>query len=121
MSNPDSTKMSETKKTQQKTRSKNPLYEGRGFLEFWEEYPRTDAKQRAAKEWAKIDPEEHPQVMASLKRWKRSKQWQKDGGEYAPYAARFLKEELWQETPIDLQPAEVGQGQERQMVKARID
>ena len=108
-----------TKKTQQTTRSKkkNPLYEREGFSQFWEEYPRTDAKKDAAKAWAKIDPEEHPQVMAAVKRWKRSKQWQKDGGEYIPYARRFLNDEYWKEIPMDLQRQEAERSEGREMVK----
>jgi hypothetical protein len=118
---PDLPKNVHTKKTMQERpcKKKNPLYEKEGFSEFWKEYPRTDAKQRAAKAWAKIDLEEHPQVMAGLKRWKRSKKWQKDGGEYILYAVRFLNEERWKEIPMELQATEAGQGQEREMVRAR--
>ena len=119
---PESGKTPETKKTQQTTRSKkkNPLYEKEGFSEFWEEYPRTDAKKDAAKAWAKIGTEEHPQVMAALKRWKRSKQWQKNGGEYIPYARRFLNDEYWKEIPMDLQRQEAEQREEREMVRAKV-
>ena len=118
---PEVKNTSRTKKTQQTTRSKkNPLYEKEGFSEFWEEYPRTDAKKDAAKAWAKIDTEEHPQVMAAVKRWKRSKQWQKNGGEYIPYARKFLNDEYWKEIPMDLQRQEAERREEREMVKARI-
>ena len=108
-----------TKKTQQTTRSKkkNPLYEKDGFAEFWKEYPRGEDKEDAAKVWAKIDPEEHPSIMAGLKRWKRCRQWQKDGGEFIVYAVRFLKKKKWKETPVDLQRQEAEQREEREMVK----
>jgi len=115
---PEVKNSSRTKKTQQTTRSKeNPLYEKEGFSEFWKEYPRGDEKEEAAKVWAKIEPEEHPSIMAGLRLWKRSKQWQKDGGEFVVFAVRFLKRKKWRDTPIDLQPTEAGQGQEREMVK----
>ena len=118
MSNPESTKVSETKKTQQTTRSKeNPLYKKEGFSEFWKEYPRGEDKEDAAKVWAKIDPEEHPRIMAGLRLWKRSRRWQKEGGEYVLYAFRFLKKKQWEVTPPGLQPTEAEQGQEREMVK----
>ena len=90
------------------------------FKLFWKEYPRGEDKGEAAKVWAKIDPEEHPRIMAGLRLWKRSRQWQKDGGEFVLYAVRFLKKKRWEETPIDLQPTEAGQGQEHEMVRARI-
>lgn len=119
---PESGKTPETKKTQQTTRSKkkNPLYEKEGFPEFWKEYPRGEDKEDAAKVWAKIDPEEHPSIMAGLRLWKRSRRWQKEGGEYVRYAFRFLKKKQWEVTPPGLQPTEAGQGQEREMVRARI-
>ena len=103
---PEVKNTSRTKKTQQKTRSKkkNPLYEKKGFPEFWKEYPRGDEKEEAAKIWAKIDPEEHPRIMAGLRLWKRSREWRNEGGRYVVYAVRFLKRKKWKETPIDLQP-----------------
>jgi hypothetical protein len=120
---PESRKTPETKKTQQTTRSnknKPSLYEREGFSEFWKEYPRHEGKEEAAMAWAKFKPEEHPRIMAGLRRWKQSKQWQKDGGQFILYAVRFLRRKRWQETPIDLQPTEAGQGQEHEIVTARI-
>jgi hypothetical protein len=86
-------------------KKKNPLYEKEGFSEFWKEYPRGEDKLDAAGAWAKIDVEEHAQVMAGLKRWKRSEQWQQEGGRFILYAVRFLKKERWKEIPMGLQPA----------------
>lgn len=97
-----------------------PLYERNGFAGFWEEYPRREAKKDAARAWAKINPEEHPQVLAGLKPWKRSSQWKKDGGQYIPYAATFLNGERWKEIPMDLQRKEAEQREEREMVRARV-
>ena len=115
---PEGKNSSLTKKTQQTTRSKeNPLYEKEGFSEFWKQYPRGDAKKKAAKAWAKIDPEYHPLVMASLTPWKRSTQWTKDGGQYIPYAATFLNEERWKETSTEMQRQETARSEEREMVK----
>jgi hypothetical protein len=115
---PELRKTPVTKKTQQKTRSKeNPLYKKEGFSEFWKEYPRGEDKEDAAKVWAKIDPEEHPRIMAGLRLWKRSRQWQKDGGQFIVYAVRFLKKKSWKEIPVDLQRQEAGQREEREMVK----
>jgi DNA-binding IscR family transcriptional regulator len=118
---PEGKNSSRTKKTQQTARSKEtPLYEKEGFSEFWKEYPRKEDKEEAAKVWAKIEPEEHPSIMAGLRLWKRSRQWQKDGGQFIVYAVRFLRRKRWQETPIDFQPTEAGQGQEREIVRAKV-
>ena len=104
---PEVKNTSRTKKTQQNTRSnKNPLYEKEGFSEFWKEYPRDEDKEDAAQLWAKIEPEEHPNIMAGLRLWKQSRQWQKDGGQFILYAVRFLKKKRWKVTPIDLQHEE---------------
>ena len=58
--------------------------------------------------------------MAAVKRWKRSKQWLKEGGEYIPYARRFLNDEYWKEIPMDLQRQETEQREEREMVRAKV-
>ena len=98
----------------------NPLYEKEGFSEFWKKYPRGDAKKKAAKAWAKLDAADHVLVMASLGPWKQSRQWQKDGGQYIPYAATFLNEERWKETSTEMQRQETAQSEEREMVRAKV-
>ena len=121
---PDLPKKVHTKKTMQTTPcKKNPFYQKEGFSEFWKEYPRNEDKLEAATAWAKIDREEHPQVMAGLKRWKRSRQWQEEGGRFILYAVRFLKRERWKEIPMDLQPAKslAQQFEEREQRRAGIE
>ena len=58
--------------------------------------------------------------MAAVKRWKRSRQWQKDGGEYIPYARKFLHGEYWKEIPMEMQRQETAQSEEREMVRAKV-
>lgn len=90
------------------------------FNLFWEEYPRKEKKKDTAKVWAKIEPEEHPRIMAGLRLWKKSRQWQEDRGKYIFLPTSFLNGERWTETPIDLQPTEAGQGKEHEMVRAKV-
>ena len=58
--------------------------------------------------------------MAGLKRWKRSRQWQEEDGKFILYAVRFLKKERWKAISMGLQPTEAGQGEDQQMVTARL-
>jgi hypothetical protein len=105
---PESGKTPETKKTQQSTCSKvyaakkkervPALYE-EGFKTFWEEYPRKEAKQKAADAWKKINPKEVPAIMAGLKRLKGCEQWTSDGGKFVPHPATFLNGRRWEDKP----------------------
>lgn len=76
-----------------------PASQAEGFDLFWENYPRKEAKQPASKEWKKIKPEEQPEVMNGLNRWKLSDQWTKDNGQFIPHASTFLHQRRWQEKP----------------------
>lgn len=101
---PEATEMWRTKKTQQSTRSnKPPLTEAGGFLEFWREYPRKEARKAAARAWAKIKPGEAAKLMAGLRIWRRSEQWQREGGRFIPHPATFLNGERWRDAPMDIQ------------------
>lgn len=115
---PEATEMWRTKKTQQSTRSnKPPLTEAGGFLEFWQEYPRKEARKAAVRAWAKIRPGEVAELMAGLGIWKHSEQWRRGGVRYIPHPATFLNGERWKEPPAEIQRREA----EPEMVKARID
>ena len=37
----------------------------------------------------------HTEVIAGLKAWTVSKDWTKDGGEYIPMPAKWLRNEMW--------------------------
>lgn len=70
------------------------------FLAFWQEYPVKVGKPKALAAWnaRKLDVDSVV-VMAGLARWKSSKQWRKDGGEYIPHPTTFLNQRRWEDRP----------------------
>lgn len=73
-----------------------------GFVAFWEAYPNVRKYDKADswKLWRqqRLEPLA-PLVMAGLEAWKRSRQWQKEGGEYICNPAKFLRRRRWQDPP----------------------
>lgn len=68
-----------------------------GFEDFWTAYPRRTAKQAARKAWQKLKPgpELRAAIHAGLDRYRRTEQWQQDGGRYVPHAATWLNGRRW--------------------------
>ena len=75
-----------------------------GFDLFWSVYPRKVGKKDAIKAWSKLKPDENllKAIIEGVKRWKASEQWKKDGGQFIPYPATFLRGERWND---ECQPA----------------
>ena len=68
------------------------------FNEFWTSYPKKVSKKKALEIWLKkIKPSDElfKVIMQSLKQYKQSEQWQKDGGKYIPYPTTWLNGERW--------------------------
>lgn len=67
------------------------------FEQFWAVYPRKVGKGAAHKAWMKIKPttELFNKIMSSVENAKKSKQWQKDNGQYVPNPATWLNEGRW--------------------------
>lgn len=70
-----------------------------GFEAFWSAYPRKDAKDGAAKAFARIGPDEALQaaILAAVERQKASDQWTRDGGKFVPYASTWLNGRRWED------------------------
>jgi hypothetical protein len=70
-----------------------------GFDDFWNVWPkheRKSNKQRCMALWrSKKLYECHTEVIAAVERWKLSKQWTKDGGEFIPGPDKWLFQEKW--------------------------
>lgn len=90
--NSNSLTVKETKRTRKK-------YEDTPeFIRFWEAYPVHANKVGARQEFAKIDAPLEV-LLESIEMWKRTDQWKKDGGQYIPYPAKWLKERRWEDSP----------------------
>lgn len=69
------------------------------FEDFWKAYPKKRAKPIAERAWRKIRPNQElaEEILGSIEKFKRSKDWLKDGGEFIPYPATFLNQRRWED------------------------
>lgn len=69
------------------------------FVAFWRAYPRKVKKGDAWKAWCQTEKLRPPldKLIAAIQRAKRSEQWQKDGGQYIPYPATWLRAWGWED------------------------
>lgn len=76
-----------------------------GFAEFYAIYPRKQAKQDAIKAWNSLSPDAELReiIFAALNKQKNTEQWKKDGGQFVPLPASWIRGRRWedQETQID--------------------
>lgn len=80
------------------------------FNRFWFAYPRKIAKADAQKAFKKINMTAalFDAILSSLEKWKKSKEWTKDGGQFIPHAATWLNGKRWEDedNPIIAQTEE---------------
>ena len=69
------------------------------FDTFWAAYPRKISKGDARKAWGKIQPDSEllTKMLTSLGRAKTCHDWTKDGGQFIPYPATWLRAEGWED------------------------
>lgn len=76
------------------------------FNKFWEEYPKKEKKAIAKKWFEKNHPNEETfeLILNKLKLFKRTKQWNKNEGEFIPHATTWLNQRRWEDEidPKDL-------------------
>lgn len=67
------------------------------FSEFWNAYPRHDAKAQAEKAWKKLkaDKKLTDHILFAIKRFKESDQWQDP--KYIPMASTWLNQQRWED------------------------
>lgn len=70
-----------------------------GFADFWSLYPKKKSKGQAEKAWAaiKVTPELLATIMRGVAQAKRSQSWLKDGGQYIPHPATWLRAKGWED------------------------
>jgi len=82
-----------------KTKNTNAILRYPRFVEFWRQYPRSHARDRALRRWiqsgAEADQHLYGAVLAGLERSKERWRIEKRTGKYIPYAARWLSEQGW--------------------------
>lgn len=74
-------------------------YEEQAFNEFWNLYPRKVNKKGCFKSFKNIKnlSTELPLILDAVERFKNSKSWQKDNGQYIPYPTTFINQERWKD------------------------
>ena len=73
------------------------------FDRFWAVYPKKKSKGQAEKAWIKINPDDEllGVMLSSLERWKRSREWLREGGQYIPHPSTWLNAKGWEdELPV---------------------
>lgn len=78
-------------------------YEEQAFNTFWLAYPKKVNKKGCFKSFKNIKnlKEEMPLILDAVERFKRSKEWLKDGGQYIPYPTTFINQERWKDEQIE--------------------
>lgn len=78
---------------------KKALAEDQEFLRWYTCYPRKVARQDALRAWHQVE-KRRPSLevmLAKLMQQKRSDQWTREGGQYVPYPATYLRQHRWED------------------------
>lgn len=69
------------------------------FEEFWKEYPRKDAKQKASKAFGTLKPSKEllAILLTHLEKMKKTDKWREEAGQYIPYASSYLNGRRWED------------------------
>lgn len=78
-------------------------YEETAFNEFWSAYPKKVNKKGCYKSFCKIKnlKDEMPLILEALERFKASKGWQKDNGQFIPHPTTWINQERWKDEQIE--------------------
>lgn len=78
---------------------KQPKKDSPGFDSFWSSYPKKQAKADALKAWNALAPDEalQAQIMEAIQVQRASPSWTKDGGQFIPLPATWLRGRRWED------------------------
>ena len=90
-----------TNQTNQTNHSADRHVGDRGFEEFWNAYPRKQAKGAAERAWAKLRPDAQLRatILTAIQRAMTSADWTKDNGQFIPHPATWLNQKRWEDEP----------------------
>ncbi len=74
-------------------------FEEQAFNQFWSIYPKKVNKKGCLKSFIKIKnlKTELPIILEAVERFKKSKGWQKDNGQFIPHPTTFINQERWKD------------------------
>ena len=83
---------------EEKRRSKQPLTPSPdGFGAFWSAYPRKAGKGDAEKAWKATKGVNLQTILQAIERARATEQWRKDGGQFIPHPATWLRQKRWED------------------------
>lgn len=91
------------------------------FLAFWQAYPRKRAQPDAWKAWAtgKLDQLADHIIHDVQRRLTEDYQWRKDGGQYIPYPATYLRQQRWKDSFEPIPHGSAERVEDHNLTKAR--
>jgi len=100
----------ESESTGTKKRSNRNAEYSQDFLDFWAIYPRKDNKRGAWKAYHKAQNEGRlpDDLLERLRNKCLCDQWSKDGGQYIPYAERWLNKDGWEDADCEIESYAAG-------------
>jgi biotin operon repressor len=71
------------------------------FNEVWEAYPRKEQKPKAKQAYKAMSPDAqtHASILAGIKVWSGSEQWNREGGKFVSHLSNFLTNRQWEDHP----------------------
>jgi len=93
-------KQDKPKQKQKQKQNKNNINTyAQKFAHFWIAYPKKKSKGQAEKAFNAIKPNEQllETILSSIEQAKTSDEWLKDGGQYIPYPATWLRAKGWED------------------------
>lgn len=89
------------------------IYKRENFEKFWKSYPKKQNKAKTEKWFEKYNPDEELMntILESLNKFKKTKEWNKDNGQYIPMPTTWLNGRRWEDDlssePIEETEADV--------------
>ena len=101
-SQPLTTKPLTTNQDNTHSATESPVKYSKAFLAFWDLYPNRKNKGAAFKAFKKINQSEYVVIKDGLESAKKSKEWEKDNGQYIPHPASWLNARGWEDESHEL-------------------
>jgi len=97
--NTDTNTDTDTKDNARSKRLDGALFNHEGFDRFWRAYPKKRSKGDAKKAWRNLRPdaELENRILSAVEAAKKTPEWTKDGGQFIPYPATWLRREGWED------------------------